>query len=97
MTPTRRMRGGSLAFSVKDRRWCGQLLEALDIREDLFPAVRRPYDMVGKVTEEAAESLVKREEEPARPMEGHWEIYEEMRERFAGGYEAVRFLNPWSS
>ncbi len=43
---------------------------------------------------EAAESLVKREEEPARPIEGHWEIYEEMRERFAGGYEAVRFLNP---
>lgn len=47
--------GGSLAFSVRDRRWCGRLLEALDIREDLFPEVRKPYDIVGQMTAKAAE------------------------------------------
>lgn len=46
--------GGSLAFSVRDRTWCRQLLEALDIKTDLFPNVRKPYDTVGTVTAEAA-------------------------------------------
>lgn len=46
--------GGSLAFSVKDRRWCRELLDALEISQDLFPEVKAPFEIAGAVTREAA-------------------------------------------
>ncbi|MCI8662180.1 MAG: xylulokinase [Hungatella sp.] len=46
--------GGSLAFSVRDRKWCVKLLEALEISPELFPEVLRPYEPAGMVSEEAA-------------------------------------------
>ena len=46
--------GGSLAFSVRDRTWCRQLLEALDISEAMFPEVGKPFEKAGAVTREAA-------------------------------------------
>ena len=45
---------GSLAFSVKDRRWCERLLKRLSIRTEIFPPVVKPYEITGRVTREAA-------------------------------------------
>lgn len=47
--------GGSLAFSVGERKWCQKLLRLLDIPEDIFPRVRKPYEIGGMVTRKAAE------------------------------------------
>lgn len=47
--------GGSLAFSVRGRRWCGELLGSLGISEEIFPKVRKPYETAGAVTKEAAQ------------------------------------------
>lgn len=46
---------GSLAFSVRDKKWCEPLLEKLGISRELFPEVVKPYDVTGKVTRQAAE------------------------------------------
>lgn len=44
----------SLAFSVAERRWCGELLEKLGIDPAIFPPVAKPWDMCGKTTPLAA-------------------------------------------
>lgn len=45
---------GSLAFSVRDQRWCDTLLENLKISREIFPPVVKPYDVTGNVTKKAA-------------------------------------------
>lgn len=47
----------ALAFSVADRRWCGELLEKLDMDLSLFPPIVRPYEICGKVTPYAAREM----------------------------------------
>ncbi len=47
----------ALAFSVADRRWCGELLEKLDMDPSLFPPIVRPYEICGKVTPYAAREM----------------------------------------
>lgn len=46
---------GSLAFSVRDRKWCRELLENLQISEEIFPKAVKPYDVTGRVTKKAAQ------------------------------------------
>lgn len=46
---------GSLAFSVRDRRWCHGLLENLKISREIFPPIVKPYDVTGNVTKKAAQ------------------------------------------
>lgn len=45
---------GSLAFSVRDRRWCEPLLEELGISIEIFPSIVKPYEITGRVTKKAA-------------------------------------------
>lgn len=47
--------GATLAFSVKDRRWCSELFERLGVKEDIWAPVHNSYDIAGKVTKEAAD------------------------------------------
>lgn len=47
----------ALAFSVADRRWCGELLEKLDMDPSLFPPIVKPYEICGKVTPYAAREM----------------------------------------
>lgn len=47
--------GGSAGFSVRDREWCRKFLNRLGIPESLFPPVAKPYEIVGRVTQKAAE------------------------------------------
>lgn len=47
----------ALAFSVADRRWCGELLEKLGIDPSLFPRIVKPYAICGKVTPYAAREM----------------------------------------
>lgn len=47
--------GATLAFSVKDRRWCTELFQRLGVKEDIWAPVHNSYDIAGKVTKEAAE------------------------------------------
>lgn len=46
---------GSLAFSVRKRRWCDTLLENLKISREIFPPVVKPYDITGNVNKKAAQ------------------------------------------
>ncbi len=45
----------SLAFSVSDKRWCGELLEKLEIDPAIFPETVKPWQICGRVTAAAAE------------------------------------------
>ena len=45
----------TLAFSVKNRRWCSEWFRCLGIKEDIWASVHNSYDIMGKVTKEAAE------------------------------------------
>lgn len=47
----------ALAFSVADRRWCGELLKKLDIDPSLFPPIVKPYEICGKITPCAAQEM----------------------------------------
>ncbi len=44
----------SLAFSVAERRWCGELRDKLGIDPAIFPSVGKPWDVCGKVSSLAA-------------------------------------------
>lgn len=46
--------GATLAFSVKERRWCSELFQRLGVKEDIWAPVHNSYDIAGKVTQEAA-------------------------------------------
>lgn len=47
----------SLAFSVADRRWCGELLEKLELDPAIFPEPVKPWQLCGGVTAAAAEVM----------------------------------------
>lgn len=49
--------GATLAFSVKNRRWCTELLERLRISPELFVPVEDSSRIVGTVSEKAAREL----------------------------------------
>lgn len=49
--------GAALAYSVKNRRWCTELLERLDISPDLFVPVRESAEIIGTVSGWAAGEL----------------------------------------
>lgn len=44
----------TLAFSVKKREWCLELMQRLDIRKDIWPNVCESFAVVGTVSREAA-------------------------------------------
>ncbi len=46
--------GAALAFSVKERRWCTELFDALDLRKDIWVPVHESSEIAGGVTREAA-------------------------------------------
>ncbi len=47
--------GATLAFSVKNYRWCTELFERLDIRKEIWAPVHRSFEIAGEVTARAAE------------------------------------------
>ena len=49
--------GGTGYFSVKNRTWCEELLEAFDIDPALLPELHESCDNVGCLTKEAAETV----------------------------------------
>ena len=46
--------GAALIFSVKNRKWCTELMERLDIDPELFPPVYEASQVIGNVSPEAA-------------------------------------------
>lgn len=47
--------GATLAFSVKQRRWCMELIHRLGLKEDIWPKVYESSEIAGNITAEAAE------------------------------------------
>lgn len=47
----------TLAFSVKNRCWCMELIKRLGLKEDIWPQVYESCDVVGTVCDEAASEL----------------------------------------
>ncbi len=47
--------GAALAYSVKERRWCTELFDRLDIRRDIWAPVHESCEQAGGVTKEAAD------------------------------------------
>lgn len=45
----------TLAFSVKSRCWCMQLLQRLELKPDIWPEVLRSFAVAGTVTKQASE------------------------------------------
>lgn len=49
--------GATLAFSVKNRRWCRELIERLELKTDIWPQVYESCEVVGTVSREIADEL----------------------------------------
>lgn len=47
--------GATLAYSVKNKRWCGGLFQRLGIREEIWAPVQSSFEIAGRVTPQAAE------------------------------------------
>lgn len=46
--------GATLAFSIKNNRWCTELFKKLGIREDIWVPVHKSFEIAGKVSRQAA-------------------------------------------
>ena len=49
------MSGWGLGYCVLEKRWSKEQLEILGIPEEMMPAIKKPWDIIGNLTEEFAE------------------------------------------
>ena len=47
----------TLAFSVKNRKWCNELIKKMDLKDDIWPNVRAPYELVGQISKHIAAQI----------------------------------------